>query len=391
MNLLFIIKSYNQTKGGSVFAPIIIRDVISEFKEINIDTLFFEEKSLWKIIFNFKLHEPKYKKINSKSNLIKVDSFIQLLIWLFKNKKNYNLFVLHGLWSYIYFICSLFFSIQRKPFCFHPHGSLDPFDIYKKGKLKKNLVGFFFYKFIFNYSSGIIFTTLLESLRSTTFGSKVPKYIASLTSPSKTINKQLKSEQINIIKSKLNIKKNKKILLFLSRIDSKKGLDILLRALFLINADNKSVFLLIAGVGEIKYINYINSLIKRLELNSDVIFLGHINEAKKSEIMQISDLFVLPSLNENFGIAVVESLQNRLPVVITKDVFIHHPIIKEKAGYLCNRDPNQLSKLIEDIIFEKINKDSNIYLNCFNRNFSREKCAEEHFKAYLQMIRNYEK
>ena len=53
MNLLFIIKSYNQTKGGSVFAPIIIRDVISEFKEIN--RYFVFRKKFVEDNINFKL------------------------------------------------------------------------------------------------------------------------------------------------------------------------------------------------------------------------------------------------------------------------------------------------------------------------------------------------
>lgn len=391
MNLLFFINSNNQSKGGAVFAPIIIRDVIIDFYNLKIDTLFFKEKRFWNLIFNFNISKPKYKKLNNKSNSFEFDSISQLLIWLFKNLKNYNLLVFHGIWSYIYVIGSIFCILARKPFCFHPHGSLDPFDFNKKKRLIKSFLGFLIYKFIFSFSSGLIFTSYLELVRSKTFNVKISKYIGCLTSPNELSNKEINFERINKLKHEYKIFKNKKILLFLSRIDSKKGLDILLKSLALIKSNSDNYVLLIAGVGEKNYSNYINNLIKSLNLDSEVRLLGHIENDKKIEIMKISDLFILPSLNENFGIAIVEALQNNLPVLITKDVYIHEAIIRESAGYLCNRDPHDLADLIQKILNNPRYNKTNQYLNCFNKNFSRQKCAQENFNIYSEIIKSYAK
>ena len=387
MNYLFIIKSNNKTKGGSVFAPLIIRDVITEFYKTKISTLFFKETNFFCLLFTLNFSQPKYVKVNNQSFSIEIDSISQLLIWFLKNINKYNLVILHGVWSNIYIISSLLCLIFKKPFCFHPHGSLDTFDINKRKKFFKKLNGYLFYRNIFSHSSGLIFTSILESNRSKTYGANVNKYIAKLTSPNKTDNRKLDKHKVLKIKKKYKIKKEKKILLFLSRIDPKKGLDILLEALYLINKEEKSMVLIIAGIGNKNYINYIKKLIKKLNLGEDVRLLGHVSGNEKSDIMKISDLFVLPTLNENFGIAIVESLQNNLPVLITKDVYIYKEILKENACYICDRDPYNLSIKISNIlIHRKDNKYEKKYINCFNNKFSREICAQEHFNIYKKLI-----
>ena len=386
MNYLFIIKSNNKTKGGSVFAPLIIRDVITDIYKLKIDTLFFKEVNFRSLLFNLKISDPKVIKVNQQSNAVEIESIIQLLIWLFKNINDYNLVIVHGIWSYIYIFSSLFCIFFKKPFCFHPHGSLDPFDICKKKRIFKYFIGYFIYRNIFNYCSGIIFTSNLESQKSKIFGSSVNKYIANLTSPTKIDNLKLNGNQISEIKKKYLLKKEKKILLFLSRIDSKKGLDILLKSLSILNQEKKIAVLLIAGVGNKKYMKYISNLIKELDLTDDIRLLGHISGEEKSDIIKISDLFVLPTLNENFGIAIVEALQNNLPVLITKDVYIHEDIINENAGYLCNREPLQLSDKIKSLLFLLNDvKNEKQYSNCFNRKFSREICAKQHVNIYSRL------
>lgn len=388
MKFLFVITSNNETRGGSVFAPIIVRDVIVDFYKINIDTIFFKEANFFKLFFNLNISKPNFSRINDYSNNIEFESFAQLLTWLFKNIRKYDLSILHGIWANIIIITSLFCISQRKPFCIHSHGALDPFDINKKKKIIKNFIGNTIYKFIFNFSSGIIFTSSLELLRSRTFKAKVNKFIATLTSPNEEGIKEMNFEQISLIKEKYNITSNKKIILFLSRIDYKKGLDILIKCLSKLTSENKSILLLIAGEGEKTYVGYIKNIIKNLGIDNHIKFLGHIKGRNKYELMQISDLFVLPSLNENFGIAVVEALQNKLPVVISKEVYIHEEIINHNAGYLCSRDPEQLSNLINSLLFSEkgLNSKTNNQIDCFEKYFSRKKCAADHFKIYTQIL-----
>jgi len=366
-------------------APTIIRDVITEYHKTRVDLIFFKKTSIFNLFFKLNFSNPNIKKFNNNSSIIEISSFSQLFYWLINNNKNYNLFILHGIWTPLILLTSLYLSISRKPFCFHPHGALDPFDLNKKKKFLKNIFGIIFYNLIFNFSSGLIFTSILEAKRSKTFGAKPFKYIATLSSPFKEIGEELSIYQTKNLRDKYQIEENQRILLFLSRIDSKKGLDILLKSLKLINEEKKSVVLLIAGSGEKNYTKFIKNLIDKLNLKKYVRFIGHVSGKKKLELFKISDLFILPSLNENFGIAIVESLQNKLPVLITKEVYIHKKIIKNKAGYLCNRNPLQLANLIIKILESDNIKEPEIYLNCFNSNFSRERCAIEHFRIYSEL------
>jgi len=58
----------------------------------------------------------------------------------------------------------------------------------------------------------------------------------------------------------------------------------------------------------------------------------------KIKLMRAADCFVLPSLQENFGHAVVEAMQQGLPVVISKDVYTCDSIQQAGAGFVCSHD-----------------------------------------------------
>ena len=387
--LLFVLKSTSKSEGGSVFAPMMVRDLLVKNENFNIDILSFKVKNIFEFLFNINFSKPNYTNSNNKSCTIEFISISQYIIWLISNLNKYNLVVLHGIWSFIYLISSLFSLIFRVPYCFHPHGSLDPFDINKKKRILKNFLGYSIYKLIFKFSMGFIFTTTLEASRAQSFDTKIKKYIATLTSPNETKIKKYNSEYLNKVKANYDLEKNEKILLFLSRIDPKKGLDILLKAFYLFNKRNKrniSASLLVAGNGNKEYLKYINNIKDELNLNSKIKFLGRVDGDKKIDLMQISDLFVLPTLNENFGISVVEALQNNLTVLITKNVYIHETIIKNKAGYICNRNIEDLALKIDKILFEDQNQLIVRSYNCYKANFSREKCSKDHSEIYIKMI-----
>lgn len=388
MNWLFILNTANEQSGGVVSAPIIIRDGITDFYNVRVDLLHFKETNIWNRFFKIIFSQPKIVEVNPKSNLIEITSISQLLFWMFKNMKNYNLFIIQGIWPYIYMLISLIFVVFKKPFCFHSHGALDPFDINKSKKSLKTFLGFFVYKFLFNCSSGIIFTSKLEAFYAKTFGSDTPKFIATLSTPSIKKNKILTAYQEKKIRKNYNIKSDEKILLFLNRIDQYKGLDILIKSLSNINFKEFPLVLVIAGKVEKKYKYYIEKLIKKLNLEKNIRLVGFLQGNKKIEIMKISDLYVLPTCKENFGIAIVEALQNKLPVIITKEVYISEIIIESKAGYICDRNSKNLSKLIKNILKKRNLIDLNNCKICFEKNFSKEKCAKEHFKIYSEMVSN---
>lgn len=104
--------------------------------------------------------------------------------------------------------------------------------------------------------------------------------------------------------------------LFLSRIHPKKGLDILLQAWAQIQGRHPDWDLFIAGIDENGHEAELKALAERLCL-SRVTFLGPVYGSAKDALYRASDLFVLPTHGENFGLVVAEALAHEVPVITT--------------------------------------------------------------------------
>ncbi|MDR9405217.1 MAG: glycosyltransferase [Halothece sp. Uz-M2-17] len=111
-------------------------------------------------------------------------------------------------------------------------------------------------------------------------------------------------------------KPSKKTLLFLSRIHEKKGLLNLVEAWAQLQPLNWQ--LIIAGPNEKGYQEVIEKKIQALKLTDSISFPGEVVGEAKWELYRQADLFVLPTLSENFGIVIAEALACETPVMTTK-------------------------------------------------------------------------
>jgi glycosyltransferase involved in cell wall biosynthesis len=124
--------------------------------------------------------------------------------------------------------------------------------------------------------------------------------------------------------------------LFLGRLHPKKGLDVLLDAWPRVSASREAARLVIAGSGD-------KSLVKEI---SGVEFKGFVTGEAKADCLANADVFVLPSHNENFGIAVLEAIAAGVPVVVSPGVQLA-PWIKDRGlGIVTDRDPVALADAI---------------------------------------------
>ncbi len=105
---------------------------------------------------------------------------------------------------------------------------------------------------------------------------------------------------------------------FLSRIDPKKGLDILLPAWCAVAPDHPEWELVVAGPMDGSYAHEIRALAHRLA-PPRLRFVGQLVGEEKRSLLAGASLFVLPSYSENFGIAIAEALAHGLPVITTQE------------------------------------------------------------------------
>lgn len=137
-------------------------------------------------------------------------------------------------------------------------------------------------------------------------------------------------------------------LLYLSRLHPKKGLDLLIDALAIV--DDFPFKLLIAGQGEQVFEDALKQKIKRLELEQKVQFVGFAKGAEKNLLLQGADLFVLTSHSENFGIAVLEAMASGTAVLVSHAVALSSEVAQRKLGYVTALDVDAIRREIIDAL-----------------------------------------
>ncbi|RYY06069.1 MAG: glycosyltransferase, partial [Sphingobacteriaceae bacterium] len=130
-------------------------------------------------------------------------------------------------------------------------------------------------------------------------------------------------------------------LLFFSRIELKKGLEVLLEAL---NKTTISYQLTIAGTGESDYINSLQKIVAKNSMEPFVNWIGFQQNAIKFDVLQAHDLLVLPSYNENFGNVVIESLAVGTAVLISNQVGLADYVTANNLGWTFENESQILRK-----------------------------------------------
>ncbi|GEO10450.1 glycosyltransferase [Segetibacter aerophilus] len=276
-----------------------------------------------------------------------------LLGWLQLNLCNYDVVIIHGLWLYTSYAVRkaarvLLSRNEKIPRVFvMPHGMLDPYFQKTSGRKLKAIRNWLFWKFIeskvIRNSDGLLFTCEMEKiLARKTFTPYEPKK-ESVVGLGVDAQPDYKEAMTDAFQKKFGLKVPKNYLLYLGRVNEKKGIDLLVKAyLNLREAQFKLPALVIAGPGlETLYGQQIERLASR---SSDIFVVGMLDGDAKWGAFYDCQAFVLPSHQENFGIAVVEALGCGKPVLISNQVNIWKEIEDGKAGIVME---NSLTGTIE--------------------------------------------
>ena len=133
-------------------------------------------------------------------------------------------------------------------------------------------------------------------------------------------------------------------LLFLGRINWKKGLDRLLDAIRLV-PDAKVV---IAGNDEEHLTPKLRAQAERNGIANRVDFRGPVSGAAKEALLRTSTALVLPSLSENFGNVVLEAMAVEMPVIVTPEVGLANDVATAGAGIVSNNFAEAIQTLLGD-------------------------------------------
>jgi glycosyltransferase involved in cell wall biosynthesis len=179
-------------------------------------------------------------------------------------------------------------------------------------------------------------------------------------------------------------------LLFFSRLDRKKGIDILFEAL------SKCTFnwqLSIAGTGNLAYIQELKLISENLGLSKKICWLGHVDNQQKYAVMQGHDLMVLPSRNENFGNVVIECLSVGTAVLISDKVGLADYISKTELGWVCEANSKDLLRSLT-IARNDLQKRMIIRIKAgsqIKKDFNNAKLAEAYHVLYQRVYAEQQK
>lgn len=132
-------------------------------------------------------------------------------------------------------------------------------------------------------------------------------------------------------------------LIYLSRIEEKKGLELLFDALATLPF---KYYLTIAGSGEDKYVKSLQAKAERLKINKQINWVGQIEKEDKFKLLAEHDLMVLTSYNENFANVVIESLSVGTPVLLSDEVGLADYVAEKKLGWITDLVPSNITKKI---------------------------------------------
>jgi glycosyltransferase involved in cell wall biosynthesis len=135
----------------------------------------------------------------------------------------------------------------------------------------------------------------------------------------------------------------------MSRLDNKKGVDLLIAAFHQIAAMSRASDwrLVIGGDGSPRYVEMLRRLAQAGPARDRIEFRGWVRGAERRALLHSARLFVLPSLQENFGIALVEAMACGVPVVVSPGVNLSAEIELAGAGWVSERTPAALAESLQ--------------------------------------------
>ena len=314
----------------------------------------------------------------------------RLYSWLRLNHHRYDAVIVHGLWQYNGFGVWRALNGAGTPYYIYPHGMLDPWfkRTYPIKHLKKRL-----YWKLAEYR-------LLRDARAVLFTCEEEQRLARLSfhpycCRERVVNYGTAAPPENFQEHKTGFFQKfpqltgKKILLFLGRIHPKKGVDLLIRAFGDLITDERkpktdegNLHLVIAGpCADPAYLESLKRMGKSNgpAAEDGITWTGLLQGDLKWGAIATADTFILPSHQENFGIAVAEALATGTPVLISNKVNIWREVLEDKAGFVEDDTLEGTDRLIKRWLAQETGSWEDMgrkAKDCFRNRFEIHKAAE---------------
>jgi glycosyltransferase involved in cell wall biosynthesis len=271
----------------------------------------------------------------------------ELYTWIKKHGNEYDIIHIHGVWHFAG-VAPYLAGIKTAK-CITTHGLLDRWTI-SKGYWKKYIFGLLFQK-------RILKNTELIQINNTDEKADLKRFLGFEHPNVEIIPNGMNLQDFAILPEKnsfrnqFQIAKDKQLILFMSRINLKKGLDLLLPAFKQISSLRNDCLLILAGSDD-GYLTETQNFIHEYNLSDKIVLVGMITGKDKLAALTDADIFVLPSHSEGFSIATLEALISGVPSLLSDRVGFGEAIRETNAAHLVELNENSiiegLNKMLDD-------------------------------------------
>ena len=304
----------------------------------------------------------------------------KLWLKLLFGKKKYDIVHLHSWWSLLMIGCAWILFIRGIRFVISPRGMFSSYSFtHNNNPFKKKIFFDFLTKTVLKKQ---VFhaTAYSEQLEiQNLFGHKTEVF---------TLPNLLNFPNLSVSSIETHTNSKEIQLLFISRVDKKKGIEILLKSIQELKQLSIAVRLIIIGSGNEIYQNELKELCNFYKIADLIIWKGSVEWNEKFNDILNANLLILPSYNENFANIILESLYAGRPVIVSKYVGLSDYVSKHKMGWVIDTIPSDITNSIVDYM-KNIDHWEHKAIEMNNRiveDFNEKKLAEKYIASYKKHL-----
>jgi glycosyltransferase involved in cell wall biosynthesis len=252
------------------------------------------------------------------------------LAWLRTNAKHFDVVMLQGVWNFPLMAAAWVCQRRGIPYLVFPHGTLSEEAVHLRSGLKKRVMLSLFVRRMLERAARIVFNTPYEvrKVQSHLHLAVTPAIIPNIVDAAEFSSLPARGA----LRRRLGIADDTIVLLHLGRVAPVKRLTATIGALARLRAQRHKVVLVVVGGDEAAYQAQVSKLASELGIAGEVFFTGLLGREASVQAMVDADVFVLPSMSENFGMAVAEAMLAQLPVIVSDNVGLAEDVAASGAG-----------------------------------------------------------
>lgn len=269
--------------------------------------------------------------------------------WLHERVAEYDVVHVHGVFSHPCLAAARACRAQDRPYVVRPLGTLDPWSL-RQNALRKRLFLRLGGERMLRDAAAIHYTTEAERLLVEQRFRLERGVVIPLAVPDTLIARR----DTAFRRPHFASDPDTRYVLFLGRLHPKKRPDLLIDAFaHVAGRDRGATRLVFAGVGENGYIEHLRARAHALDIGSAVHFAGWVSGTEKSAVLAHADLFALLSEQENFGLAVAEAMNFKVPVLISDRVNLADHVKRAGAGWVVPLDVDAVAEALAEILADR--------------------------------------